>query len=80
MDLIQGLHSISEVILYYTYYRIPSAGVASKNDNAMEKLKQLFGVRKNMASLLFCCSSNLDIFTFQLVLDCQTIYLYTNKG
>lgn len=27
----------------------------------MEKLKQLFGVRKNMASLLFC-SSNLDIY------------------
>lgn len=53
----------------------------TETSNAMEKAKSnSLASEKNMASLLTGCSSKPRKCTFQLVLDCQTIYLYTNKG
>lgn len=41
----------------------------------MEKLKQLFGVRKNMASLLLRCSSNLNVY-FPVGLKIVKLFTY----
>lgn len=53
-------YTVSHILLYTVWCR--DSWSDEPNYNAMEKLKQLFGVRKNMASLLLCCLSNLDIY------------------
>lgn len=51
------------------------ASSSPPDGNAMEKLKQLFGVRKNMACLLCCCTRNLDIY-FSVGLKIVKLFTY----
>lgn len=69
-------HSSGETIFRYT---VSPSWSDEPNDNAVEKLKQLFGVRKNMAFLLLCCLGNLNMY-FPVGLKIVKLFTYVQKN